>query len=225
MSPEAITADRIYSDLKRQIVGGNWRPGSILAVTQIANHVGTSVTPVRDAIQKLVGEGFVALLGTGGFFIPRITTRSMADLYGWHSDLVRLALRDAQDIEAIGPFPGCEKPGFEQDIRHVVGLTEELFCRLAACSPNANHQSALLTANDRLHVMRLHEPSPKRRAREIEVIWNALVSGNRNGARSMLWSYHRRRSLAVENIFRSMKRSGYVAESVELPVNEDDYKS
>ena len=222
MSPEAITADRVYSDLKRRIVDGNWRPGSVLAISQIANHVGTSVTPVRDAVQRLVGEGFVAIMGTGGFCIPKVTRRVMSDLYSWHSDLVRLAVRDAQDIAEIGPFPLLAERDKEKSVGHVVSLTEEMFCRLAACSPNANHLSAILSVNERLHIMRMHEPSPKRRLREIEAIWNALALGNKNSARATLWSYHRRRLLAVENIFQSMVRSGYVSETQELPSANDE---
>lgn len=222
MSPEAITADRVYSELKRQIVGGNWRPGSVLAISQIANHAGTSVTPVRDAVQRLVGEGFVAIIGAGGFSIPKVTRRAMSDLYSWHSDLVRLAVRDAQDIAGIGPFPISAERDAERSIHYVVSLTEEMFCRLAACSPNANHSSAILSVNERLHIMRMHEPSPKRRLREIAAIWNALALGNKNSARTTLWSYHRRRLLAVENIFQSMVKSGYVSEAQGLPSVSDE---
>jgi DNA-binding GntR family transcriptional regulator len=47
---------RAYAALKDALIGGSFRPGQRLLMQDLAERLGTSVAPVRDACMKLVGE-------------------------------------------------------------------------------------------------------------------------------------------------------------------------
>jgi DNA-binding GntR family transcriptional regulator len=58
MSP-GQTFERVYLELKRQLHEGTRPPGTPLEPTAIGDELGTSFTPVRDALHRLVGESLV----------------------------------------------------------------------------------------------------------------------------------------------------------------------
>ena len=72
MSPEPITADRIYRRLKQDILDGILRPGAPLVVQALADHYGVSISPVRDSAHQLVGEQLLASNLGGGFVVPLV---------------------------------------------------------------------------------------------------------------------------------------------------------
>ncbi|OGL60415.1 MAG: hypothetical protein A3J27_10460 [Candidatus Tectomicrobia bacterium RIFCSPLOWO2_12_FULL_69_37] len=51
--------DLVYERLRAEIVSGAVRPGERLILREVAARLGTSLLPVREAIQRLEGEGFV----------------------------------------------------------------------------------------------------------------------------------------------------------------------
>ncbi|MGK4455738.1 GntR family transcriptional regulator, partial [Klebsiella pneumoniae] len=53
------TAERVHEALKRRIMGREFRPGDRLDPAVLAAPLSSSVTPVRDALHLLTGEGLV----------------------------------------------------------------------------------------------------------------------------------------------------------------------
>ncbi len=54
-------ADRAYSELKQAILGGQLPPGAPLGEVELADALGVSRTPVREALRQLAAEGLVEL--------------------------------------------------------------------------------------------------------------------------------------------------------------------
>ena len=52
-------ADRVYDDLRRRILTLNLGPGAVLDESRVVQEMGTSRTPVREAIIRLVSEGLL----------------------------------------------------------------------------------------------------------------------------------------------------------------------
>ena len=48
--------DRVYRELKKSIMSGAFKPGSELKLRSVAEALGTSLMPVRDAMRRLVAE-------------------------------------------------------------------------------------------------------------------------------------------------------------------------
>jgi DNA-binding GntR family transcriptional regulator len=193
MSPEALTADRVYRDLKRTIMLGRYKPGGSITVTAVADEFATSISPVRDALERMVGERIVDTQTGGGFLVPMLTRSATYNLYSWHADIVRLAVKAMAKGEAIGPFPGIQA---EEELGRQVllaDLTADFFERVGACSNNAEHHAAIVSAGARLHTLRLRESLLPRLEQELETLWNVTMAGNKNDIRLAMWHYHRRR--------------------------------
>jgi DNA-binding GntR family transcriptional regulator len=58
-APHGSRPDQVYARLRDLIVGGLLAPGSRIVETEIANRLGVSRTPVREALQRLLQEGYV----------------------------------------------------------------------------------------------------------------------------------------------------------------------
>jgi DNA-binding GntR family transcriptional regulator len=78
--PGATSKDKIYKELRRSIIMGYRRPGERLGVDDLAQQYGTSVTPVRDALQMLDQEGLITIKPRSGYFVARITLKQLRDL-------------------------------------------------------------------------------------------------------------------------------------------------
>ena len=70
-APHGSRPDQVYARLRELIVGGLLAPGSRIVETEIASRLGVSRTPVREALQRLLQEGYV--LDTLGAQQSRLT--------------------------------------------------------------------------------------------------------------------------------------------------------
>ena len=61
-----------YHVLLEEIVFHDLRPGIALQETELAERLGLSRTPVREALRRLANEGFVSAVPYKGFFIATI---------------------------------------------------------------------------------------------------------------------------------------------------------
>lgn len=101
------TKHQIYKALRREIITGRKRPGERLAVNAIVAIFGTSVTPVRDALQMLSQEGLVAIKPRSGYFVIQVTLKELRDMFELREILetaaVELAARQitADQIKAL----------------------------------------------------------------------------------------------------------------------------
>ena len=59
-----------YESLKDTIIRGQFAPGAKLTVRSVAQALGVSTTPARDAINRLIGEGALANLGPKTVVVP-----------------------------------------------------------------------------------------------------------------------------------------------------------
>jgi len=83
----------VYEKLKQAIVKGDLPPDSRLVESRVANVLGISRTPVREAIHKLEREGFLRHTPSGGFFIVGLTRSDIEETFGIRSVLESYAAR------------------------------------------------------------------------------------------------------------------------------------
>lgn len=192
MSPEPVTAERIYRILRDHIVGGMHLPGTALNLQRLAEEFGSSVSPLRDAVHRLVGENLLQLQPGGGFQLPLLTGDDIRRLYQWHEWLVRLALRKGRGAASLSGIQRVYVA--ESGAAAITFATERLFEALGSSSRNPDHVRALANAAARLHAVRLIEPRIISRTREeVETLQSLAASGAVVAIRAAVAEYHRRR--------------------------------
>jgi DNA-binding GntR family transcriptional regulator len=77
---ELSAHDRLYRSLRQQIMHGEVPPGKALTLRGIAAAHGISVTPVREALQRLVAEGALTLSLSGRVSTPELTNERIEEL-------------------------------------------------------------------------------------------------------------------------------------------------
>lgn len=95
--------DVVFQTLRQAILRGELEPGERLMEIQLANKLGVSRTPIREAIRKLELEGLVLMIPRKGAEVAEITEKSLRDVLEVRSSLEDLAVELA-----------CERIGEEQ---------------------------------------------------------------------------------------------------------------
>ncbi|HKM33766.1 MAG TPA: GntR family transcriptional regulator [Lachnospiraceae bacterium] len=85
--------DVVFSTLRQAILTGDLKPGERLMEIHLANRLGVSRTPIREAMRKLELEGLVTMIPRRGAEVAQITEKSLKDVLE-----VRRAL-DALSVE------------------------------------------------------------------------------------------------------------------------------
>ena len=73
--------EKTYEYLKSNIFSGRFIPGERLAEEHLAEELGVSRTPVREALHKLEQDGLIEPLESRGFCIPRDSAEEIEDLF------------------------------------------------------------------------------------------------------------------------------------------------
>lgn len=73
--------EKTYDYLKSNILSGRFVPGERLAEEHLAEELGVSRTPVREALHKLEQEGLIEPLESRGFCVPHDSPEEIEDLF------------------------------------------------------------------------------------------------------------------------------------------------
>src|ERR1700684_896923 len=93
--PEASTqqsdVNRVYHQLREWIITSELSPGIFLAEPDLAERCGTSRTPVREALSRLVQDGWVNSIHRKGFQVRPITLKDISDIFTYRRLFERYA--------------------------------------------------------------------------------------------------------------------------------------
>lgn len=95
--------DVVFKTLRQAILRGELKPGERLMEIKLANKLGVSRTPIREAIRKLELEGLVLMIPRRGAEVAEITEKSLNDV---------LEVRKA--LEELSVQLACERITAEQ---------------------------------------------------------------------------------------------------------------
>ena len=93
--------DVVFNTLRRAILKGDLKPGERLMEIALAEKLGVSRTPIREAIRKLELEGLVVMAPRKGAKVASITERDLNDVLEVRKGMEELAIRLA--CERITP--------------------------------------------------------------------------------------------------------------------------
>jgi DNA-binding GntR family transcriptional regulator len=72
--------DRAYAAIRKGLMSGQFKPGEALIIRQLASDYGISVTPVREALQRLVAERSLEMLRNRSIAVPILTREKFVEL-------------------------------------------------------------------------------------------------------------------------------------------------
>jgi DNA-binding GntR family transcriptional regulator len=95
----AQLSDEVAGHLRTAIMSGALRPGTFIRLDETAAKLGVSVTPVREALLKLRGEGMVQLEPHRGHVVLPLTRQDIDDIFWLQATIAKeLAATAAQHI-------------------------------------------------------------------------------------------------------------------------------
>jgi DNA-binding GntR family transcriptional regulator len=190
------TSERIYDDTRDLVTSRETRPGIRLDPAVIARQLNASTTPVREALNRLVGERLVETRTSTGYHVPLIDEPSLKDLIGWSADILTLALRRVTALPAADGMGLADASAYPDRIG-------AMFHELVRASGHPEYIAALLQANARLHPVRHGEPEIfDDLEAEFTAIIDAMRAENLTEVRKLLQAYHRRRQRLAAELVR-----------------------
>ncbi len=121
-----------YEQIKKAICEGKIPSGDVISESQLAEELGMSRTPIREALRALASEGWVEIKNGIGTFVKPLSSKDMEDLYQ-----VRCLLEVQAAKTSIYHITNEEIDDF---ICHFQKLLEE--CQMG-CKPDPQRFSAL----------------------------------------------------------------------------------
>lgn len=198
MSPAQIL-ERSYQTLKQRLIEGSFRPGQRLEAARLADDMHVSITPVRDVLNRLTGEGLVEAIAGGGFYVPSLDESALRDLLDWNAALALLAMRKPRS--SIGSVATLE-----HDASDVPERTARLFLRLALRQGNSAFTRAVESANDRLHAMRqLDERVIGKTSEELAELESAAETATASALAKHVRQFHARRKARLATYIRLLR--------------------
>ncbi|HIT62946.1 MAG TPA: GntR family transcriptional regulator [Candidatus Ventrimonas merdavium] len=89
--------DVVFNTLRQAILKGELEPGERLMEIQLADRLGVSRTPIREAIRKLELEGLVLMIPRKGAEVAKISEKNLRDVLEVRRSLDELAIELAID--------------------------------------------------------------------------------------------------------------------------------
>ena len=109
----------VCENIRQAIIDGTFSPGERLMEIQLADEMGVSRTPVREAIRKLELEGFVVMIPRRGTYVADISIKDINEVYEIRTSLDVLAAGLAaerindDELETAAPV-GRDRPAYRR---------------------------------------------------------------------------------------------------------------
>ncbi len=94
-SPAKTLVESSYHRLRSDIIGGKLTPGAKLRIEELREDYQIGASPLREALNRLAGEGFVTVEEQRGFKVAPISLNDLRDLTRTRSLLEREAIKES----------------------------------------------------------------------------------------------------------------------------------
>lgn len=168
--------DSVYRFLKGAILKRRLALGSKLDEVKLAEELGVSRTPVREAFQRLSAEGLIVLIPHRGAFVIQLTRRDLEELYEMREALegqaARLAATRATPamVVKLGEIIAAYRTAVLENWRRSIILLDSRFHEtVARASRNRRLMEAIRSLREQLRILRITSVAiPGRPGRSLE---------------------------------------------------------
>jgi DNA-binding GntR family transcriptional regulator len=149
--------------LRAAILGGELEPGSIHSAVSLAEHLGVSPTPVREAMLELARSGLVEVLPNRGFRVTVIDDQDLDEICELRLMLEVPALKliaeraSDEELEALDqPLRGLEAAAKLGDVPAFLVADRDFHLRLLALARNHRLVEIIAGLRDQTRIVGLH---------------------------------------------------------------------
>ena len=113
--PDRSVRERAYLLIQQKIARGELPPGSAVSEIPLAQELGSSRTPIREALGQLVAEGLLEQTPNRGTVVVQLGRQDIIDLY---------ELREALEVYAVGKV--AARANTPQDMQRLQGFADQI---------------------------------------------------------------------------------------------------
>ncbi len=213
-SPYSLSlTDQVYFKIKDLMFKQQLVPGQKLQHEYLSEKLGVSTTPVREAVNRLVQEGYVRSVARKGYYLNEITIDEADELYSFREILEVYAVEKASTIkdEALIKDLKANAKKYHQAVQKPISMErlqvdEQFHLRIAEACQNRFIKNALAGIFERLILKRSLEGFPQRGKmvhREHELIVDCIVKQNAARAKDLMGQHIRE---GRENLILYLKK-------------------
>lgn len=206
-----------YAQLKKRILDNQYYPGYQALENEVAEDLGMSRTPVREALIQLKHEGLVELIPRRGMRIVPVVADDMKEIYDVLTSLEAMAAellaRRQPDAETLEPMKAATRDmetALQKDDLDAWAAADEKFHRaLIDLCGNRRLAAMANTVRDQGHrarmvTLRLRD-KPSASADEHERVLEAIESGDWQTARDVHYAHRKRASVELTEILEKYR--------------------
>lgn len=181
--PQLLT-DLVIKQIRDAIVQGDFKLGELVSEAQIAQRLGTSKTPVREALVRLKTEGLVEVHPQQGTEVFTLSDAQVGQLCRFRTMIECTALREAvvsqrprllKELDLLlAQFVEAENAG---DLSALARIDMEFHYQFIACCENVYLQSAYERIRYQLLALRYRSPIGQC-VENHQALFDAIASGN-----------------------------------------------
>lgn len=157
------TVSALHQRLRTMASRFEFRPGERINESALSRRIGASRTPLREALNRLVAEGYIDFQAGKGFFCRDLSPARILHLYearmAIECEAARQAARraDPASVQELADFLDDTAREYAtcQDTAHLLHLDESFHLRLCALSGNPEFLRMLENVYGRIRFVRL----------------------------------------------------------------------
>lgn len=157
--------EKAYAEIRRRILSGELSVEAPLSEYQLADELGLSRTPVREAVKRLEREGLLQSIPNRGTFVAELTARDISEIYQVREQLEGFSARIAAERMSEENIKKLEEEinllntlASEGQLIKVVDSDIRLHKLILASTQNSRLIELLGTLDDQMHRVRARFP-------------------------------------------------------------------
>jgi DNA-binding GntR family transcriptional regulator len=211
----SAAGERVYEALKARVIAYEFSQGKRIYLEPVAEQLGVSTTPVREALNRLAAQNLVVKAPGKGFIALKL---SEANLLG-HYELVRILVkhelgmldlegrRDLRTYEPIALVLNKLRRPRQPDAGTLARYTAEIFTDLGSLRENSTAIRSIEMANDHLYYIRTIEFQHMEDVLgELIGFCELLLAGRCDDLIAAIDEYHNRRVELLPELMKSPAR-------------------
>jgi DNA-binding GntR family transcriptional regulator len=162
----------VYQAIYKNIIAGKMKPGEAITEISVANSMGISRAPVREALKRLAEDKLVVLVPRSGCYVKDMNIEEIDEIYEIRKRLECMAFEyafeklDRKQLNILKKkFEECLGLNTEQMLAKEIKLDSQLHSLIAQDSGCPNLEEMLENLRARIEVFRFKEANYEDRAR------------------------------------------------------------